>query len=223
MNAKIPQPIISILSDNLPPMESHASLDSLFMYADAPGDPPEGSKPAKVQKWLGRINDESSAPLVILGRLIENYMDMVVNEPDEFDHVLPMGRTQRIIYLRQKLITQLEKSNLIYVSGGIIHDGKSASSEQLWSIVKTRNIPCIEEEFKRALSKINSEPREAVSAACNILESVFKVYIQDEGLELPQKQDIQGLWKVVVGRLGFDPKCIEDDDLKKFYQVCFQL
>ena len=70
-------------------------------------------------------------------------------------------------------------------------------------------------EFDRALSKVNSEPREAVSAACNILESIFKVYITDEGLPKPQKQDLQNVWKVVRADLGFDTKLVQDDDLKR--------
>ena len=42
MNNMIPRPVISLLSDKLPDLETHASLDSLFMYADAPGEVPEG-------------------------------------------------------------------------------------------------------------------------------------------------------------------------------------
>lgn len=47
MKKEIPTPIIGVLSEQLPNFESHATLDSLFFFADAPGDPPEGSKPVK--------------------------------------------------------------------------------------------------------------------------------------------------------------------------------
>ncbi|WP_115708213.1 abortive infection family protein [Legionella sainthelensi] len=224
MNTKIPQPIISILSEYLSIIETHASINNLFMYADAPGEPPEGSKPSKVQQWLRRINNESDSPLTILGKLIENYMDLDVEEFLELGTVFsvePPQNPKKI--LKEKLINQLEKSNLTYITGGLVHDGKSAPSKHLWEIVKTRDIPSIEEEFHRALNNIYTEPREAVSAACNILESLFKVYIQDEQLEMPSKQDLQGLWKVVVDRLGFDPKSIEDDDLRKVLSGLFSV
>ncbi|HAT6937293.1 TPA: ATP-dependent RNA helicase HrpA [Legionella pneumophila] len=224
MKAKIPQPIISILSDHLPQIETHTSINSLFMYAEAPGEPPEGSKVVKVQEWLRRINNESNAPLIVLGKLIENYMDLHVEDPPELDVTLPIESSPNSLkVLKEKLIRQLEKSNLTYVTGGIIHDGKSAPSKHLWEIIKKRDIPSIEEEFQRALTKIYTEPKEAVSAACNILESVFKVYIQDEQLDLPSKQDLQGLWRVVVERLGFDPKSIEDDDLRKVLSGLFSI
>lgn len=43
MRKDIPAPVIAVLSDNLSALETHASLDNLFLYADAPGEPPEGS------------------------------------------------------------------------------------------------------------------------------------------------------------------------------------
>jgi hypothetical protein len=56
-------------------------MDSLFMYAGAPGDPPEGSKHVKAQEWLRRVNtDRSVQPLQILGRLIEGYMEEIPPE-----------------------------------------------------------------------------------------------------------------------------------------------
>ncbi len=50
MNSKkIPAPVIAVLADNLPELETHAGLDNLFLYAEASGEPPEGSKPVKTQ------------------------------------------------------------------------------------------------------------------------------------------------------------------------------
>jgi hypothetical protein len=74
MRKEIPAPIIAVLADCLGGVETRASLDSLFLYADAPGEPPEGSKPVKTLAWLRRINKESDYPLKTLGKLIEAYM-----------------------------------------------------------------------------------------------------------------------------------------------------
>jgi hypothetical protein len=56
----------------------------------------------------------------------------------------------------------------VYINGGIISDGSSASSRSLSDLIKGRDIPSIEAEFNRALENINSEPKEADSAACDI-------------------------------------------------------
>jgi hypothetical protein len=214
MRKEIPAPIISVLSDNLSNIESHAGLDSLFLYADAPGDPPDGSKPAKTQTWLRRINKESDFPLKILGKLIETYMEL----PDELEadnYQWGINISDKKQELKIKLKAILTRCNLTYLTGGIISDGGSSPSKSLYDSIKGRDMPSIESEFNRALENVNSKPREAVSAAGNILESIFKVYIADEKLPPPQKQDLQGVWRVVKTDLGFDTKLVQDDDLKR--------
>ena len=214
MRKVIPAPIIAVLADNLYDIESHAGLDNLFLYADAPGDPPEGSKPVKTHAWLRRINKESDFPLNVLGKLIETYMEL----PDELEtdnYNLGVNVSEQKQEFKVKLKNILQRCNLTYHTGGVISDGSSAPSKSLSDLIKGRDIPSIESEFNRALENVNSDPREAVSAACNILESIFKVYIADEKLPAPQKQDLQGVWKVVRSDLGFDTKLVQDDDLKR--------
>lgn len=218
---KIPAPIIAVLADNLPELETHASLDNLFLYADAPGDPPEGSKPVKTQAWLRRINKESENPLSVLGKLIEGYIE--IPDQDEENDIFFDERPNPKKEFKDKLLSIIDKCNLQYISGGIVSDGRSAPSKSLSDLIKGRDIPSIEMEFTRALENVNSEPREAVSAACNILESIFKIYISDEKLVAPKKQDIQGLWKVVREDLGFDPSQLEDNDLKKILSGIFSI
>lgn len=214
MKKEIPAPVIAILSENMPVVETHASLDNLFSYAEAPGEPPEGSKPVKVQAWLRRVNKESGHPLIVLGRLIECYMEL----PDIEDSTSTWSGVPTVDVKKEfkyKLEAILSRCNLTYLTGGVISDGSSAPSRALAEFIKGRDIPSIDAEFNRALANVNSEPREAVSAACNILESIFKTYITDEKLEMPQKQDLQNVWKVVRSDLGFNPGTLEDEDLKK--------
>ncbi|HFQ5441320.1 TPA: abortive infection family protein [Vibrio vulnificus] len=215
MKKNIPAPVIAVIADNLPTFESHASIDNLFLFADAPSDPPEGSKSVKVNAWLRQVNKECEHPLHILGKIIEPYMELP--EPPESPSFF--GTPLQVTDPKQVFKTQLEKvlsrCNLVYISGGIVSDGTSPTSKALSELIKGRDIPSIDAEFERALSNVNTEPREAVSAACNILESIFKVYIEDEELEKPQKQDLQNVWKVVRNDLGFNTNTLEDNDLKK--------
>lgn len=214
MRKEIPAPVIAVLADYMPVIETHAGLDNLFLHADAPGDPPEGSKPVKTQAWLRRINKESGNPLIVLGKLIECYME--IPEQDESESTLfgsSIGNPKQ--EFKEKLESILSRCNLTYMSGGHVSDGTSAPSRSLAELIKGRDIPAIDTEFNRALSNVDSEPREAVSAACNILESIFKTYISDEHLDMPKKQDLKNVWKIVRADLGFDPSLVQDDDLKK--------
>lgn len=176
MNKKIPAPIIAVLADNIPQLESHASLNNLFLFADAPQEPPEGSKSIKVNAWLRQINNECEYPLAILGKLIECYMEL----PEEPEKTLLFGTIIKNpkIEFQTKLKSILERCNLTYIQGGIISEGSSAASRNLFDLIKGRDIPSIEMEFDRALNNVNKEPREAVSAACNILESILKFILR---------------------------------------------
>lgn len=177
------------------------------MYAGAPGDPPEGSKHAKALEWLRRTNREQDEPLAVLGAIIEGYMD-------EDENSQWFGPEKSREY-KGKITRALSKSNLSYLPGGRVIGALSTPSVSLDQHIKKRNIQSINEEFTRALDSVESEPREALSAACNILESVFKVYIEESSLEMPAKKDIKGTWKVIRENLNFDPSKVEDRDLQE--------
>ena len=185
------------------------------MYADAPGDPPEGSKPVKCQDWLRRINAESSTPLAVLGKLIEEEMETPDDQWSKMSGT-PHGSLSRENFQR-KIKEVLGRYDLVYRMGGKVQSsvGMKGATKSLSDLIKGREFISIDMEFERAIDNVNSDPREACSAACNILESLFKIMIHDESLTNPNKQDLKGLWKVVADYLNFDPKSIEDDDLRK--------
>ena len=205
MRTQIPAPVISVLADVISGRETHASLDSLFMYSDAPGDPPEGSKHVKALEWLRRVNKYATIdPLRVLGKLIEGYMETPLREWDNGND-------------RDSIRKVLAQCNLQYVDGGRCTTSAmplSAPSRTLETMLSTFDYAAVDEEFNRALSNLESEPREAVSAASNILESFCKVYIADNDLEMPAKQDLKAVWTVVRKHLGFDASLVADQDLQ---------
>ncbi len=209
MRKTIPAPIIAVVSELVSQYETHATLDSLFMHAGAPGEPPPESKHSKAMAWLRRVNkDEEVEPLEVLGLIIEGYME---EEPDsEFDAWF-QEKQKKVDRLRNAL----QKANLSYIQGGKIIGAHSTPAISLEQHIRKRNIESVNLEFDRAISNIESNPREAISAACNILESVFKVYIEEEGIEMPNKKDLKPTWAVVRESLNFDPSKVEDRDLKE--------
>jgi hypothetical protein len=110
-----------------------------------------------------------------------------------------------------KILGQYE---LQYVKGGKIVGALGAPSRTLEEFIRDRDIASVEVEFNRALANVEANPREAVSAASNILESLCKIYIVEEGLDSPAKQDLKPIWTIVRKHLGFDPSLIEDQDLQ---------
>jgi hypothetical protein len=209
MRKTIPAPIISAISDLVSHCETHATLDSLFMHAGASGSPPSESKLAKAQTWLRHVNkDEDVEPLEVLGLIIEGYMEEESEIKFDDWHV---EKYQKI----ERLKNALKKANLTYIQGGKIIGAYSTPAISLEQHIRKRNIDSVNLEFDRAISNIEASPREAISAACNILESVFKVYIEEEGLVMPSKKDLKPTWAVVRESLNFDHSKVEDRDLKE--------
>jgi len=209
MNKQIPAPLISILADAISSLETHATMDSLFLYSNAPGEPPEGSKSSKAQTWLRRINNKSDNPISVVAKLIENYMENPEFQ-NEFSEIMFQKVENTAYKYVQKIKQCLSSYNLEYRIGGFIQEGASAPSQSLSALIKNRDLPAINAEFERAMDNITSDPREAVLAACNILEAICKTFIEDEGLTMPAKKDLQGVWKVIKGELGFDIDLIQD-------------
>jgi hypothetical protein len=89
------------------------------------------------------------------------------------------------------------------------------SSKLLEKMFKTKNIPAINKEFKRALDGIEKDPQASLTAACAIIESFCKVYIEENQLELPKNLTIKPLWSTVAKHLGFDPSRHEDNDQRQ--------
>lgn len=206
---EIPAAALAVCAEIMSQHETHASLDTLFIYAGAPGDPPAGSKPAKALAWLRRVNRDESVtdPLRVFGRIIEALMERPLDAKNSWEAPL--------LEARARLTRVLQEHGLQYSIGGRLGSALGVSTKTLQDFIRERDLVAIAREFERATENVDGDPREAVSAASNILESVCKVYIDDEVLERPAKQDLQGVWAVVCKHLGFDPSQVEDQDLRE--------
>jgi hypothetical protein len=214
MRREIPSAIIAMVAEQVSSSETHATLDGLFMYAGAMGEPPPGSKHAKALDWLRRVNrDESLDPMKVLGRLIEGYMEALTEQFVPNDAFIRERK--------EKIARALASCELQYVRGGRVVGSLAAPSRTLEQLIRDRDFGSINDEFDRALKSVESSPREAVSAACNILESLFKIYIEEEKLEMPAKQDLQPVWSLVRKHLGIDPSRVEDRDIQEILSGIF--
>lgn len=217
MSRQIPLPLIAIVSDIVSTHETHANLDTLFMYAEASGEPPQDSKHVKAQEWLRHTNKTHPDPLLVLGKIICGYVEDPVMAAD---YRLPSWQSEDEQTVKKRLNVRkieqvLSKNGLRYRIGGLITSGGMAPSKTLGDLIKGRDMPAIQREFDRAMETIEGRPRDAVSAASNILESIFKTYIEDNKLVMPDKQGLQPVFKVVRADLGLEPGSVEDQDLQR--------
>ena len=210
MSRTIPNPVCAVVGEVLGShYYRHARLESLFKEQGAPGEPPEGNCVNKCINWLKRRNSDSSLDSFrVLGGVLEEFMEVEISQQDFNRSQWEDGRdrVQRI----------LARYGLSYRDGGLIVGSATGTpTRSLLDMLRSTDFEGVDYEFDRALSSIDDDPEDALTAACSVVESLCKIFIEDEALELPSKQTIGNLWKVVAGNLGFNPSRLEDDDLKR--------
>ena len=214
---RIPGSVIGLLSDVLPDAYTSTKLNILFQVAGAPGDPPEGAKAAKVALWLGRINQDSGGEcLAILGRIIEDFMEASLEVVTPAWTATPQESLQaRRTKQREQLQKLLGGAGLAYMPGGRISlRGHTVIARQLVDLIRDRDMRSLEDEFTRATRNANVHPREALSAAANILEAVLGEIIVELELQAPNDRTLRNLWKPVKAALKLEPSLMPDDDLR---------
>lgn len=205
---KIPTPVIGVVGEVLGlHYYSHNRLNALFMEHGAPGEAPPGSCVTKCTEWLKQCNGNAQVDaLSVLGGVIEDFMEFEIPEHGSDNWEKGRDRVTKV----------LTKNGLSYLAGGrIVTSGTAPSANSLRDILRSQDMVGVMAEFQRALDTVAGDPPAGVTAACALLESLCKVYIEDENLPMPPKQTLKPLWKVVSDHLGFDPSRLADDDLKR--------
>ena len=130
----------------------------------------------------------------------------------------PQSRvTSDLERLRERIREALAGSGLSYHSGGKILGGAGlmTPSRSLADFIRDRDLPAIKREFNRAYEKLLTDPADAVTAACAILEATCRTIIADEKLTLPALPSIHPLWRVVQQHLRLVPSSELHDDLRR--------
>jgi hypothetical protein len=209
---RIPPSAIGVTAQLLSERYTHAELNSMFYAAGFEEDAPTGNKLHKCQEWLrGANKNDPDKALEKFGGVIAEYMDAELAEarpwaPDAEGQPDPRDRIQ----------AALAKEGLRYQRGGHIIGGTlTGPSRSLGDRLKEESQHALELEYRRAYDQVDADPPAAVTAACAILETVCKTYLEDEGHALPGRQVLGSLWTETAARLGLAAKEVADGDLRQ--------
>ena len=73
------------------------------------------------------------------------------------------------------------------------------------AVAEALDLDTVGRDLDRALASAESDPEDAVTAACSVVESVCRSILIESDLGLPAKQDISGLYRAVREPLGLSP------------------
>jgi hypothetical protein len=108
-NIRLPRAVCAVVAEVL--HGSHATLDSLFETAGAPGPPPNLSHATKWKDWLFRAGvDPSVDGLSVLGNVLEEFMDI---GPKEDTYSFADWKANR-----DRVVRVLEENGFRYYRGG---------------------------------------------------------------------------------------------------------
>lgn len=191
---------------------SHRRIESLCRDCGFSGEPPLGNCVDKLTSWINR--EAAAAPDLVLkkvGQLLCEFMD---SDSEDYRHTEG----------RKRIENTLAKEGLTYYRGGhILGSTVSTPSHSLDDLMRKRSIPEIEVEFQRALKSLDSDPPAAITAACSILESFCRIYIQEENLSLPPDKSAKSLWKIVARHIRLAPESQTDQDINKVLSGLFSV
>ena len=208
---RIPPAIIGTVAPLLAERYTHTELGSLFYSTGFEGDP-GGNKVQKCQEWMRWGNkDFPDEALERLARAIAEYMDAE----------LPIARpwasdTTTLPDPRDTIRDALAREGMSYHRGGVILGvALTGPSRSLADRLKTLGTQPLETEYQRAYAQVEADPPTALTAACAILETLCKTYLEAEGQPMPSKQVLGPLWAATSAHLGLSPKDLADVDLKQ--------
>lgn len=206
MKKRIPATIIECTAEIFSTKYTHKIIDMIFKNSGAPLDVPKGSKREKVQDWLMKTNNECPEPLVILGIVLERFLD---GERDP---------------LQEQLIECLGSEGLRYKRGGHIIKESDSIINSLRIGVHKLNLQEVDAEIERALNNVETDPLSAIHNAANVLEATFKAYLDRMDITYKEDQDtLSNLWTLVVNDIGINPKELDDKDLKMITSGLFKV
>lgn len=207
MSNSIPKPVAVVVGDILGEWYyNHRQIEALFYESGAVGEVPLGNCREKIANWLMRASsDKGCNPHSLLGKVLEEYMEVDDQlSPDD----QRMGR--------DRIKNMLERYGMSYQQGGrILSPASGAPSRSLSDILRGGDFTEIQSEFDRALDTVENNPRASITAACTILETLCRIYIEDEGLDSPPKLNVKPIWGIVQKHLDLDPASLEDKDLAR--------
>lgn len=91
----------------------------------------------------------------------------------------------------------------------------SVAAAALKQKAKSLDLDSVHNDFERALSEADSDPADAITAACSTVESVCKCILDEMGKPYPTNKDIKGLVGEVAKHLNLSPG---RDDLPKEWE-----
>jgi hypothetical protein len=188
-------------NDQTPPIgiyRSASKLESFMRGCNVAMSVGNGSRLPALIEALERANRGSDQ--TILKNIVERAADPrdFLNDPDRLKAVIE--------YLNARLSYDGLELQRVGQQVRLGAPGRSASVvDALVNAVVVIDFDTVSRDLERALVSAETDPEDAVTSACSVVESVCRSVLVELGVPLPTKKDVQGLYQAVREPLGLTP------------------
>lgn len=191
-------------NDNTPPVGIYRSgpqIEQFFLNCGLDMHIGASSRIPATTNFLRQVaNHDYGNGEIYLRQIIEQVCDprAYLDQPD------------RVTAVREHLNKALGADRLavVIVGGKAVlteRQGAGGIVEPFIRKVATLDFDTVQMEIARALPNLESDPEDAVTAACSLIEAVCRSILVELALPLPPKKDIDGLIRAVQEPLGLSP------------------
>jgi hypothetical protein len=175
-----------------PKLESYMRSCGVIMQVGS------GSRvPALVSTIIGTMNAGNSQALKTIIERAADPRDFV-GQDDKLKSVLS--------YLNRYLVHDGYELQQQSINVRLVRAGTSAPVvEALADALQTIDFDTVQRDLQRALTSAETDPEDAVTAACSVIESLCRSVLCELELPMPTQLDIKGLYKAVRDPLGLAP------------------
>lgn len=167
----------------------------------------DGSRVPSLVNCLINLNN-GIEPEKVLPRIIESAADPrdFIHEPDRHTAVLDyLNRVLRFDGF--EILQQGGRMRLVDAGKGI------PVFAELAGLSEVIDFDTVSRDLERALASSQTDPEDAITAACSTVESVCRSILIELEMPLPAKKDVQGLYNAVKQPLGLSPDRADIDPL----------
>jgi hypothetical protein len=138
---KIPNSVITVVSEVLGDHLTHWQIDALFSEHGAPEPRPVGNKFFKCSTWLKSVNASANVDrLIFLGKIIEDFMDYEI--PENNFNIYEWEQE------RDRICKALARHQLVYEFGGVVASvGADLPTRSFQEIFRARDLPAVEQSL----------------------------------------------------------------------------
>lgn len=104
-----------------------------------------------------------------------------------------------------------------FIVGDRIVRGSTPIHESVDTTINRLDLNYVRQEWDRALKEIESDPADAITASCSLIESTCKAVLDKLGIPYPADRDVQHLYKAVTDALHLAPDKVVEAELKRIF------